>query len=123
MLNGETLSLRFNEECGVGLGFCDSRMTDGVAWRLQRAGYASLPELSLPFSGRDQRRAVDLPSFTFVKTPIPPVEYTSLPEISLAFSGRDQKRVVELPSLNSPQRKRRRSGGVGRICKIRIFVA
>ena len=75
----------------------------------------------LPFSGRDQKRVVDLPSFTFVKTPIPPVEYTSLPEISLPFSGRDQKRVVELPSLNSPQRKRRRCGGVGRICKIRVF--
>ena len=40
----------------------------------------------------------------------------------LSFAGRDQEMVVALPSLDSPERERRRCAGVGRICKIRIFV-
>ena len=45
-----------------------------------------------------------------------------VPPSLLPFAGRDQERVVELPSLDSPKREQRRRAGVGRVCKIRIFV-
>jgi len=44
-----------------------------------------------------------------------------VPPSILPFAGRDQERVVELPSLDSPEGRRRRRAGVGRVCKIRIF--